>query len=128
MEVLRMKVLVVDDSLLVRQRLSNLFTHIPGVESTEETGDAYEAVEAVRQRPPDVVILDVQITGGNSFIVLKTAKAQKPAPCVIVLTNNTEAPYRRKYMEGGADYFFDKSTQFEKAMEQIERLCGKAAG
>lgn len=118
-----MRVLVVDDSLVVRRRLVKLLADLPGVDNAEGAGDSGQAVKAVRIRRPDVVVLDVKMHGGNSLDVLKTVKTLNPAPRVIVLTNTPEIQYRKKYMTAGADCFYDKSAQFEDVVEEIKRLA-----
>ena len=70
----------------------------------------------------DVVILDIRMPGGNGIDVLQAIKRGDPAPTVIMLTNYPYPQYRGKCMDLGADYFFDKSNEFEKVMEVIEQL------
>jgi len=40
----------------------------------------------------------------------------------IVLTNHPEAPYRKLYLEAGASYFLDKTTEFERVRELVAKL------
>jgi len=54
--------------------------------------------------------------------VLQEIKRDKPSCKVIVLTNYPYREYRKKCMELGADFFFDKATEFDKIPEVLERL------
>ena len=116
-----MKVLLVDDSPMVRERLEAMLGDIPDVDTIGQAGGSVEAINSFRNLNPDVVILDIQMPDGNGIGVLeKLRKAEQP-PMVIVLTNQSYPQYRRKCMEAGADFFFDKSTEFDKVAEILKK-------
>ena len=54
--------------------------------------------------------------------VLETIKKDQPNPLVIMLTNFASDQYRQKCLRLGADYFFDKSTEFERITEVLRRV------
>ena len=72
-------------------------------------------------KKPDVVILDIRMPDGSGIDVLQTIKQGEPAPAVIVLTNYPYPAYRQKCLQAGADFFLDKSTEFDQIPELIER-------
>ena len=117
-----MRVFIADDSELVRERLKELLSEISEVEIIGEAGDGEEAIKGILELHPDVVILDIRMPGGNGIDVLQAIKRGDPAPTVIMLTNYPYPQYRKKCMDLGADYFFDKSNEFERVMEVIEQL------
>ncbi len=117
-----MKIFIADDSKLVRERLITMVSEIPGTEIAGEAKNAVEALNSIRKLGPDAVILDIRMPGGNGIEVLNEIKRDKPAPLIIILTNYPYPQYRKKCMEGGADYFFDKSTEFEKVIEVLKKL------
>lgn len=121
-----MRTFLVDDSLYVRQRLARILSQLKEVEIVGEATEANEATQAIQRLKPDVVLLDIQLTGEtNGIDVLKSVKRAKPAPIVIILTNYPYPQYRKKCLDAGADFFFDKSTQFEKVVPVIEQLLGR---
>lgn len=63
-----------------------------------------------------------KMPGGNGIDVLQNIKKSKPAPIVIMLTNYPYLQYRKKCMKAGAEYFFDKASEFEKVNEVLENL------
>ena len=65
------------------------------------------------------MILDVRLPRGNGVEVLQNIKKDRPNTKVIILTNYPE--YRGKCIELGADYFFDKLTEFEKVTEVVKQ-------
>lgn len=107
-----MRVFLADDSPLIRQRLEKTLSSLDGVQIVGEARDARDATDSILELKPDVVILDIQLRGGTGVDVLQDIKRQEPAPVVIMVTNFPE--YRDKCLHVGADYFFDKSTEFHR--------------
>ncbi len=120
-----MKVFVVDDARLVRQRIIEMISELRGVEISGQAERAREAVASIKKSNPDVVILDIRLPGGNGIEVLKDIKKNKSAPIIIILTNYPYPQYKKKCMEAGADFFFDKSTEFHKVNEVLKKLIKK---
>lgn len=115
-----MKVLIADDSTLVRDRLATLISELKDVELVGQTSSAPETLEAIQRLRPDVVILDIRMPGGNGIFVLEKIKARKAAPLVIMLTAFPYPQYRKKCLEAGAEYFFDKTTEFDRVAEVLD--------
>ena len=120
-----MKVLIVDDSELVCDRLSAMLTELGKVE-VEHANQTGQAIEALRQGLPEVVILDLILPDGASFQLIRYAKSVDPGITVIVLTNYAFNSYRRLCLESGADYFFDKSSEFDQAFAIVQHLTDGA--
>jgi len=79
-----------------------------------------EAIDGVAELMPVVLILDMTMPGGGGFNVLQVVKQRPSAPLVIVLTNHPA--YRQRSLDAGADYFFDKSAEFDQLLVLLERL------
>jgi DNA-binding NarL/FixJ family response regulator len=120
-----LKVLIADDSNLVRERLAALVSEVEDAELVSQVGNAREAIEAIQRLKPDVAILDIRMPGDSGLQVLEVIKADKAAPVVIVLTAFPYPQYRRKCLEAGAEYFFDKSSEFDRVAKVLEELQGK---
>jgi DNA-binding NarL/FixJ family response regulator len=121
------KVFIVDDSPIVRERLISLLSELPGVDIVGEAETAFEAIQSIRRLRPAVVILDISMPGGSGIQVLETIRREKQVPLIIMLTNFTHEPYRQRCFKLGADYFFDKSNEFEKVKEVLEHLVPRVA-
>ena len=65
------RVLVVDDEPLARQRLRDLLKHEPGIGAVDEAGNGPEAVQMIQTRKPDLVFLDIQMPDMDGFEVLR---------------------------------------------------------
>ncbi len=113
--------MIVDDSRIVRERLIAMLNELPGVEIVGQAASVPEAIETIRRLMPDTVILDIRMPGGTGLDVLRDIKQLDPAPLVIVLTNYAAPAYREKCRQAGADFFFDKSTEFDRIPPLFER-------
>jgi len=118
----RKKVLLVDDSRIVRERLAALISELPGVVLIGEASNVSEGVKKIRQLRPHIVVLDISMPGGNGIQVLEAVRKRGRAPHIIMLTNFAHEAYRERCLELGAEYFFDKSAEFEDAVETIKAL------
>jgi len=120
------RVYVVDDSDFVRERLIEMLSELQEVEIVGGTGDPGEALAAIREMLPDTVILDIRLPGKSGVEVLRDLKKEKPSPIVIILTNYPYPQYRKECTEAGADYFFNKSTEFNKIANVLTGLTMNA--
>jgi DNA-binding NarL/FixJ family response regulator len=123
-----MKVLLVDDSVIIRQRLKRMLTAVPGVQVIGEAGDVQATTDAIRQQKPDVVLLDIHLLDGSGIDVLQSLKKDNPAPAVIILTDYPFPQYRQTCLEAGADFFFVKSTEFDQVVPALRQLMERANG
>jgi DNA-binding NarL/FixJ family response regulator len=117
-----MRILIADDSAVLRERLTEMLSELPGIEIIGYAQGVQEAIASINRLKPSVVILDIRMPGGNGMDVLQDIKRDKSSPIVIVLTNFPYPQYRKKCLELGADYFLDKSTEFEKVSEIFKQL------
>jgi DNA-binding NarL/FixJ family response regulator len=125
-----MRVLIADDSHLLVERLVAALDEVGGIEIVGQVGTAAQASEAIQRLKPDVVILDICMPGGSGIDVLEGMRKDQLSPTVVVLTNYGQAQYRKKCLESGATFFFDKSSEFEKVADVLQRLvtCAQAMG
>jgi DNA-binding NarL/FixJ family response regulator len=127
----RKTVLLVDDSRIVRERLLALIADLPGIEVVGRAARVGEAIRKIRDLRPQIVVLDISLPDGNGLQVLEAVrKWRRSIPRIIMLTNFAHQAYRQKCLQLGAEYFFDKSAQFDQAVEvlrQISRIPSPAA-
>jgi DNA-binding NarL/FixJ family response regulator len=116
------KVHIVDDSVLIRERLKFMISEIPGAELTGTDGSPLKAGEAFKEKVPDVVILDIRMPGKSGIELLRDIKKMKPSVVVIIFTNYPFPQYRERCIKAGADYFLNKSTEFETINDIIKKI------
>jgi DNA-binding NarL/FixJ family response regulator len=116
------RVYVVDDSVLIRERLVDILAGISDVQVVGQSADAYEALAMIRKMRPDVVILDLQMPGRSGIELLKDIKGSTPTVRVIVFTNYAYPQYQRQCMSLGAEYFLSKVSEFERLSALLKSM------
>jgi DNA-binding NarL/FixJ family response regulator len=119
------KVFLADDSIVLRERVLEMLRDIPGVEVLGCAEDGLHAIDCIRELRPDVVILDIQMPRGTGLDILKNIRPVNGLPLLIVFTNFSYPQYRKRALESGAQYFFDKTNEFEKLRELFGQLTGQ---
>lgn len=120
-----MKIFVVEDSAAVRERLVEMINEIDGVDVVGEAGTYDAAVAGIMTTRPDVAILDINLAGGNGIDVLARVKQRLPALRGIMLTNYHSPQHMKASADAGAEYFLDKSVDFERIAEILEQMKGE---
>jgi len=116
-----MRVLIVDDSAVIRDRLREALRDAPGAVVAGEARDAVEAWRLFLDLNPDLVILDIGIPRGNGIDVLRAIKGASPETVVVMYTNYADDQYRVACVQAGADFFCDKLTDGDT----VVRLCSE---
>ena len=114
------QVAIADDSAVIRERLIQKLTQIEGIQMAWQAQNASEAIGALQHFKPEVAILDIQMHDESGIDVLAHIKKVSPQITVIMLTNCQLPPFRKRCLEAGADYFFDKSTEMEKVVAVLK--------
>lgn len=117
-----MKVLVADNSVLVRERLVALVSELETIDLIDQTGDAGETLGYIDRCKPDVVILDARMIERDGLEVLTAIKARHAAPLVIVLSTDPYPQYREVCRQLGADFFLDKDTEFDRVNKVLRTI------
>ena len=118
-------VLIVDDSSIVRLRVAEMIGSVEHVAVVGQARGVSDALTAMRELRLDLVILDIQMPDGDGLTVLEAAKRLNPAPAVLMLTNYVDDYHRLRCAAAGADFFLDKSKQFEEIPNVLRGLMGQ---
>jgi two-component system chemotaxis response regulator CheB len=129
----KIKVLIVDDSAVVRQTLQSILSSDPEIEVIGTASDPFFAAKKIAQEVPDVITLDVEMPRMDGLTFLKKIMSQHPIPVVIISSltaKGTETALRA--MEFGAiDIIAKPQMDTKRFIEESKiRLCDsvKAAG
>ena len=123
-----MKVIIADDSKLIRDRITERVKLIDSVNVVAQTTNSYETIEEIKKHKPDVLILDIRMPEGSGINVLKYIQKNKTKIVTIVVTNYPIIQYKNKCFELGADYFFSKATEFDEVFKLVEKLVNSNEG
>ena len=115
------KIYIVDDSVKLRKRLYELLSDVDNVQMIGQAGNADQALDEIRVLKPDTVLLDIQLPGKNGIQLLGEIKELQPEIMVIIMTNYDYPQYRHKSIQAGADYFFNKTREFESIIQVLKQ-------
>lgn len=119
----QMNLLIVDDSDLIRDRLTSLFREVAGVDNIQTADSLADAVGKVKAVMLDLVVLDIHLPDGNAIHVVESMKADKPGIQIAMLSNDASTFNRKKCFEAGVDWFFDKSTEFDQVIAVVKNAA-----
>lgn len=121
-----LKIITVDDSAVVADRLQFMLQEVDRVEVLGNATNISEALHLIHQQEPNVVILDIHLKEdmlvANGVHLLIQLRRKYPHMKIIMLTNLSGPQYRSTCMAFGADYFFDKTNDFEKIPEALNEI------
>ncbi len=112
-------ILIVDDSSLIVTRLINMLHELPHLEWVKEAGNYTDGLELLNAFNPGILLLDINLPDKSGIELLRICKESHPATKVIMITNQANEHYRKLCIKLGADYFIDKSKEFEQIAEKI---------
>lgn len=117
-----LRVLLVEDSALLVQRIAEMVGDLPYVVIAATADTEAEALALLAGGDIDVIILDLQLHGGSGFGVLRELRRLPGRPRVIVFTNLYIAAYREGAFALGASYFLDKSRDYDRLPAVLQAL------
>ena len=122
----KIKVLIVDDSAVVRQNLTEIINSDPGLEVMATASDPYVAAKKIKNEIPDVITLDIEMPKMDGLTFLKKIMSQHPMPVVIISSlteKGTETGLRA--LEYGALEIITKPHMYTKEfiLESKLRIC-----
>jgi DNA-binding NarL/FixJ family response regulator len=123
---MRTTIVTADDDKGFRAILRGLLSQDEALTIISETENGDDAVLAVRELHPDVVLLDITMPRANGFDAARRIKAYRPQTKVIILTVHVN--YERAALESGADAFIAKKRLSSDLLPTIRLLAGEAAG
>jgi len=115
----QLRVFLVEDSPVVRERLEILVGGISGARTVGSAARADDAIRAILAEHPDVVVLDLKLAQGSGFDVLRAVHDAEPSIDIYMLSNFASEPYRRLAERLGAREFFDKSNEIERVRDAL---------
>jgi len=117
------RILIVDDHDLVREGIRTMLEQEPGFQVVGEVGDGQEAVRAVRELRPDIVLMDLNLPGGlGGLEATEAILGDFPATRVIVLTQYENREYIKRALRIGAKGYLLKSSVSQQLKEAIRAV------
>ena len=121
-----MKVFLVEDSPLVCERLVELIEAEGAHAVVGQAANYDDAVRGIAATEPDVGIFDIKLAQGNGIDALVEARRNRPGLVGIVMSNYATPQHLRESEDAGAQFFLDKSADFERITGILSSLAAKA--
>lgn len=117
-----LSVLVVDDELIARRRIIRLLNKMAWIEQVDEAGDVARACEMIERHNPDILLLDIQMPGGDGFKILENIIHQLPA---VVFVTAFDHHALRAFEANAIDYVTKpiEAGRFYNAMERARNAA-----
>jgi len=129
------KVLIVDDSKAIQEFLDNILSSDPDIQVIGLASSGYEAIELVKIKKPDIITIDMNISGMDGYETIRRIMETFPTPIVIIsrVENPKEATNTNRYMEAGAlavvfrpaPFELHQFTSFRKELIQTVKLMSE---
>jgi DNA-binding NarL/FixJ family response regulator len=113
-------VLVVDDHRMFAEALELLLSGREGIEIIGTVGTGEEAVELVRSRPPDVVLMDIDLPGIDGIETTRRIRADAPDAQIIVITAFQEPATMASAIQAGASGYLPKTKAADDLLSVIK--------
>lgn len=116
-----MRILLIEDQLLVRAGLCALLSNVTGADVFEATNKS-DALAAFRKANPDIVIISNSIQGSSAPELMKRLKSERPHANILILAASSEPIYAAHALDGGARGFISKrssSAEFITAVRKV---------
>jgi DNA-binding NarL/FixJ family response regulator len=113
-----------DDHALVRAGMRALLSELNGVEVVAETGDGLEALQLIREKKPDLALLDITMPGLNGLDVAARVTKELPRTKVIIVSmHGDDESVRRALLSGASGYLLKHSdrAELEMALRAVAR-------
>jgi len=120
--VAKKRILVVDDHPIVRQGLSLLINREPDLVVCGEAEEAAGAMHVLASARPDVLIVDISLTGPDGLDLLKNIRITHPAVPVLILSMHEESIYAERALRAGANGYIMKQEATEKVLVAVRRI------
>ncbi len=115
-------VFVVDDHPLLRQGLALLINQQQDLEVCGEAEEAQAAMHAIAQRLPDIMIVDISLSGPDGLDLLKSIRLSYPHLPVLILSMHDEAIYAERALRARANGYIMKQEATEKVLVAVRRI------
>jgi DNA-binding NarL/FixJ family response regulator len=117
------KVLLVDDHIVVRNGVRLMLSAEPDIVVVAEAGNAQDALALVRSEEVDVALVDIAMPGKNGLELLKQLRAEKPRLAVLILSTYSESVYAVRALKAGAAGYLTKDSPTAVLVEAVRKAA-----
>jgi DNA-binding NarL/FixJ family response regulator len=116
-------VLIVDDSILIMERMIPIMEEIENISFVVHAASYKEGLEVLSRLTPDMVLLDINLPDKSGIELLRVIQERHLGIPVLMISNNADQYYRDICKKMGALYFLDKSTDIDLLPSVLSAAC-----
>jgi DNA-binding NarL/FixJ family response regulator len=120
------RVLIVEEQLLIRDSLQRLLSTRPNTEIIVEAADGKAAADDIKAKAPDIVLFDVDLPQEDGIELMARCKEGAPDAKFIVLTNHIEASFIQRALDAGASGYVRKTNGGAELLTAIDTVLSGA--
>ncbi len=118
----KITIMIVDDHTLIRETWSYLLGRNEELEVIAELGDGQRAIEIARDKRPNIVLLDINMSPLNGFDILKMIRKLSPGSKVIAVSMHSQPAYAKKMLRLGARGYVTKNSPRKEMLDAIHQV------
>jgi two-component system invasion response regulator UvrY len=119
-----LSLLIVDDHAIVRHGLRQIVAETDDIRVEAEAENSAQAVRMMRERPFDVVLLDISLPDKNGIETLKQLRREQPGAKVLMLTSHPEDEFGVRALKAGAAGYLTKQSAAAQLVTAIRQVAG----
>lgn len=116
------RVILADDHAVVRQGIRQFLEMSPRIVVIAEASDGLEATRLIRERLPDVAVLDIQMPEQSGIEVTRTIRAERLPVGVLILTAFDDQPYLKAVLQAGANGYVLKTADASEIVAAVQAV------
>lgn len=116
------KIVIVEDQLLIRQAWINIFENDTKIKIVGESGRQDEAIKIIAEKRPDIVLLDINLEQGSGIDSIPHIRKISPGTRIIVVTMHSQPQYAKKMLKLGAKGYITKNSAIEEVHKAIDEV------
>lgn len=118
----KISVILVEDHQLVREMWASLFADNNEIEVVGESGALAEAIEMIKIKKPDIVLLDINLPQGSGMDAVPLIREFAPSSKIIAVSMHNQPAYAKKMLQMGAMAYVTKNSPHQEMLAAIETV------
>ena len=118
----KISIAIVEDHKLVREMWAHLFSGKPEIEVVGKSGEFDEAIEMIKIKRPDIVLLDINLPGASGLDAVPLIRKFAPGTRIIAVSMHSQPAYAKKMLQLGAKGYVTKNSSHEEMYMAVDSV------
>ena len=118
----KISVIVVDDHKLIREMWTQIFRFTENIEVIGETGIFDEAIEIIKTKRPDIVLLDINLPPASGLDAVPLIRKFSPGTKIIAVSMHSQPAFAKKMLKLGAKAYVTKNSSQDEILKAVDEV------